>query len=75
MIEDIGEAMKQNEALVAKAEKPVRHISYSDYEAQKLWRDVALQNISRGTSAAIVIEEADSIAQAYIKFVNNQENN
>lgn len=56
------------------AEKKVRHIGAEDYEAQKLWRDVVLQNISRGTSAAIAIDEADTIAQSYIKFINTQEN-
>lgn len=55
-------------------EKNVRLISSNDYEAQKLWRDVALQNIVQGTSATVAVQEADSIAQAYIKFVNNQEN-
>lgn len=59
---------------VAGYEKEVRVISSNDYEAQKLWRDVALQNICRGTSATVAVHEADSISQAYIKFVNNQEN-
>lgn len=54
--------------------KQVRHISANDYEAQKLWRDVAISLIEK-TDQENVILAADAVAKAYINFVNSQENN
>lgn len=57
-------------------EKKVRHITAEDYEAQKLWREVALI-LTKDTSYELdtVINFSNEVASAYIKFVNNKENN
>jgi hypothetical protein len=67
--------MPDLDACAAGYEKNVRLISSADYEAQKLWREVALI-LTNDTSYELctVISFADSVAQAYIKFVNNSEN-